>query len=84
MSKTTTVRIVTSESQPLAGVQVVASDKVDHWVTTDEDGKLDMQFGDNEVFCSLVAVKLGDGSVYTVHLVLEAGETRDITVPPVA
>jgi len=81
MAQTTTVRIVSTAGNPLAGVSVAASDKVDHWVATNEDGELSMQFEDNEVFCSLIAIKLEDDSIYTVHLILESGDTIDVTVP---
>ena len=81
MAKTTTVRIVNSSGVPLPGVSVVASDKVSHWVTTDEQGQLSMQFDDDEVFCSLIAVKLQDGTAYCIHLLIEAGDTREAVVP---
>ena len=79
MSQTTTVRII-MRGQPQPGVQVVASDKVNHWVTADENGELSMQFEDNEVFCSLIAVKTASGEIYTAHLVLESGESKDVSI----
>ena len=80
MVQTTTIRIV-SHGTPVAGVQVVASDLDDKWRTTDENGEITAQFDDDQVLCSLVAVKLSSGNIYTAHLILEAGDTEEIAVP---
>ncbi len=79
MAQTTTVRIVAGGA-PQAGVQVAASDKVTHWVATDANGELSMQFEDNEVYCSLIAVKVATGEIFTAHLVLEAGDTKEVAI----
>lgn len=81
MAQTTVVRIVDRNGSPQVGVQVVASDILAQWKTTNAAGELSMQFEDNQVFCNLIAVKLTSGAIYTAHLVLEAGDTKEVVVP---